>query len=172
MIHFSSIPKAASSKWATPHLLNLSLRCYQFVQGLETADCPLSTADHCYKAASRVIKTSNSEQNFCISILRGCRKHVKMSVLSTTVHKDRTNNSKHLYIFILVLRKTVHCLCANLQIDAGEQKCTRFHITHTLHFGVTQFVRHCNLHFRKLFNTKHKNLSPWCYNHTPSNLSE
>lgn len=71
-----------------------------------------------------------------------------MSVLSTTVHKDSTNNSKHLYMFILVLRKTVHCLCANLQIDAGGQKCTRFHTTHTLHFGVTQFVRHCNLHFK------------------------
>ena len=73
---------------------------------------------------------------------------MKMSTLSTTVHKDSINNLKCLCVLILGLKKIAHFLCINMQIiDACGQKCTRF-CTQTLHFGVTQFARGQKLHFK------------------------
>ena len=72
------------------------------MQELETSGCHLSTTDHFYKAANRAIKTSNFQQSFCISILKGCQGHMWKYLVQSCSRKCswpfvRIWNSQHVY---------------------------------------------------------------------------
>lgn len=151
MAYESSQPKGASStclpvSYSSPAEFNFRMRppC----AGIRDSRLP----PICGRSFLQGSRQSDKNQRFstkllCLNFKRLLGTYVKMSVLSIRVRRDNTNNLKHTYTLILGLKKTAHFLFLNLKKDIGGRKCARSHL-HTLHSGVTQFVKPLEFTFK------------------------